>query len=245
MQHFLATYIYYMMFEVVEPHWHVLQACLRTGEEVEHLDDVIRLHQEFQDSCLKECLLTDQSILKVLNKILVVCLLFAAYMEQATQDMAEAAASFSEESNSYSTSAGRGVHEDGSGGISFISATDGRVGKRGGGGRKTPQHYDNGAVRRERVARQTAEVRARAEACGFGPTMEAFAKNLDFHMEEFMRRLWEDSRAQYQSSHLSNLLARLDYNGFFAAQFARPTLSLSQQKQQIQHEQEQQHQELM
>ncbi|GAB5031649.1 gamma-tubulin complex component 2 [Nannochloropsis oceanica] len=236
MQHFLATYIYYMMFEVVEPHWHVLAACLRTGEGVEHLDDVIRLHQEFQDSCLKECLLTDQSILKVLNKILVVCLLFAAYMEQTTRDMAEVAASVSEASGSYSTNLE--VDVDGSGVISFISATNGRVGNRGGGGRKTPQHIDNGAVRRGRVARQTAEVRARAVASGFGPTMDAFAKNLDFHTEEFMRRLWEDSRAQYQSSHLSNLLARLDYNGFFAAQFARPTLSSSPGRQQQQQQQQ-------
>ena len=239
MQHFLATYIYYMMFEVVEPHWHVLKTSLRTGEGVEHLDDVIRLHQEFQDSCLKECLLTDQSLLKVLNKILVVCLLFAAYMEQATKDLAEAAASVSEVSSSSSRRVGD-VEGSASGGGLFIPATDGGVGKRGGGGgRKTPQHIDNGAARRERVARQTAEVRARAEASGFGPTMEAFSKNLDFHTEEFMRRLWEDSRAQYQSSHLSNLLARLDYNGFFAAQFAREALPLSQQKQQPPQQQQQ------
>ena len=246
MQHFLATYIYYMMFEVVEPHWHVLQGCLRTGEGVEHLDDVIRLHQEFQDSCLKECLLTDQSLLKVLNKILVVCLLFAAYMEQATQDLAEAAASVSEESSS-SSSSSRRVDVEGSGAGLFIPATDDGVGKRGGGGRKTPQHIDNGAARRERVARQTAEVRARAEASGFGPTMEAFSKNLDFHTEDFMRRLWEDSRAQYQSSHLSNLLARLDYNGFFAGQFARAALPLSQQKQQQQpqYQERMQHQRVL
>ncbi|KAM3569060.1 hypothetical protein VYU27_008832 [Nannochloropsis oceanica] len=84
----------------------------------------------------------------------------------------------------------------------------------------------------------TAEVRARAVASGFGPTMDAFAKNLTFHTEEFTRRLWENSRAQYQSSHLSNLLARLDYNVFFAAQFARPTLSLSPGRQQQQQQQQ-------
>jgi len=218
MQHFLATYIYYMMFEVVEPHWHVLQTALRTGEGVEHLDDVIRMHQEFQDCCLKECLLTDQSILKILNKILVVCLLFVAYMEQATQELSEAAARVQYPGSS--SSSGRRMEvEDLGGDALFIPATDGEpLQKRG--NRSVRRHENSGKARRERMARQTAEVQARAAASGFSPAMEAFAKNLDFYTEDFMRRLWEDSRSQYQSNHLSNLLGRLDYNGYFSAKFS-------------------------
>ncbi len=39
--------------QVIEPHWHALHEALRCPREkgVEHIDDVIRLHQEFQDTC--------------------------------------------------------------------------------------------------------------------------------------------------------------------------------------------------
>ena len=218
MQHFLENYIYYMMFEVIEPHWHVLSEALRTGEGVEHVDDVIRRHQAFQDSCLKECLLTDQSLLKILNKIIVVCMLFAAYMEQATQDLTAAAEAVTGGSSSKSKGklATDPAASEGHGGL-CIPATDGGGGgaKRGGRGK----HVDAGAARRDRLARQTAEVRARASSSGFVHTMEAFDKNLDFHTQDFMRRLWEGSQTHHHA-HLSNLLERLDYNGFFAAQFA-------------------------
>lgn len=73
---------------------------------------------------------------------------------------------------------------------------------------------DAGAARRARIEAATAGVRAAAAAGGFQRAVAAFSAHLDRHLREFMRRLREDSRAQYHS-HLSNLLTRLDYNGFF------------------------------
>lgn len=35
------------------------------GEEIGTLDDVLRRHEQFQDVCLKECLLTNVGLLKV------------------------------------------------------------------------------------------------------------------------------------------------------------------------------------
>jgi hypothetical protein len=44
---------------VIEPHWHALHEALCCPREkgVEHIDDVIRLHQEFQDTCECPCVL--------------------------------------------------------------------------------------------------------------------------------------------------------------------------------------------
>lgn len=39
--------------QVIEPHWHALREALTRPAEkgVAHIDDVIRRHQEFQDTC--------------------------------------------------------------------------------------------------------------------------------------------------------------------------------------------------
>ena len=230
MQHFMENYIYYMMFEVIEPHWLVLCEALKTGEGVEHLDDVIRLHHEFQDSCLKECLLTTPGLLKILNKIVVVCVLFAAYMEQAMREF-ETGWYMDEEKERRGV--GSGI--DGSCDGSSIPATDDthtHNGAIGGGGKKKGAKsaggggsgsgggggHDSGAARRQRVARQTDSVQRRAKLGAFTQNMEAFAKNLDFHLQEFMCGIWKDSKNQ-SNAHLNNLIQRLDYSGYFRAQF--------------------------
>ena len=46
------------------------------------MDDVLELHEKFLDSCLKECLLASQELLKILTKIMTTCLLFADYMKK-------------------------------------------------------------------------------------------------------------------------------------------------------------------
>ena len=46
-----------------------------------------------------------------------------------------------------------------------------------------------------------------------------FGIRLDGYLEEFMRRLWDDSKAQFHS-HLSNLCTRLDYNGYHTSRWA-------------------------
>ncbi|CAM9602626.1 unnamed protein product [Chrysoparadoxa australica] len=79
MLHFMQNFVYYMMFEVIEPRWHELEAALRSAKTV---DDVMKCHGEFQDTCLKECLLTSQELLKILTKLMTVCLYFADNMQK-------------------------------------------------------------------------------------------------------------------------------------------------------------------
>jgi gamma-tubulin complex component 2 len=48
--------MYYMQYEVLEPNHHKLKQQLKKAKTV---DEIIMLHSNFLDECLKECLLTD------------------------------------------------------------------------------------------------------------------------------------------------------------------------------------------
>ena len=62
------------MFEVLEPRWHELEHKL---ESVGTVDELMKHHTDFLDTCLRECLLTHQGLIKTLAKLMTTCLLFA------------------------------------------------------------------------------------------------------------------------------------------------------------------------
>ena len=66
MLQFCKNYMYYMQIEVLEPNLHKLKAQLRT---VKTIDDVMLHHANFLDECLKQCLLTDQNLFKIISSI--------------------------------------------------------------------------------------------------------------------------------------------------------------------------------
>jgi len=55
-----------MVVEVLEPNFHKLKNNLK---KVKTLDEILKLHNDFLDECLKECLLTDQNLFRILTKI--------------------------------------------------------------------------------------------------------------------------------------------------------------------------------
>ena len=56
MIHFVQNLLYYVSVEVLEQHWHELDKKIRT---VKTIDEVMEHHNNFLDTCLKECLLTN------------------------------------------------------------------------------------------------------------------------------------------------------------------------------------------
>ena len=66
MLQFIKNYIYYMQIEVLEPNFHKFKLALK---QVKTFDDIINLHSNYLDQCLKECLLTDQSLFKTITQI--------------------------------------------------------------------------------------------------------------------------------------------------------------------------------
>jgi len=74
MLHFVKNYVYYMSVEVLEEKWHTF---IHKLKNVETIDSIMQLHTSFLDDCLKECLLMDQELYLVLEKIIRNCLNFS------------------------------------------------------------------------------------------------------------------------------------------------------------------------
>ena len=79
MLHFLQNFVYYMTLEVISPRGHEMLVGMESAND---MDQVIDLHEKFLDSCLKECLLASQDLLKILTKLMTTCLLFADQMNR-------------------------------------------------------------------------------------------------------------------------------------------------------------------
>nr|XP_014348490.1 PREDICTED: gamma-tubulin complex component 2 isoform X2 [Latimeria chalumnae] len=84
MLNFVQNIQYYMMFEVMEPTWHVLENNLKS---VSNIDDVLSHHTSFLDNCLKDCMLTNPELLKIFSKLMSVCVMFTNCMQRFTQSI--------------------------------------------------------------------------------------------------------------------------------------------------------------
>lgn len=84
MLNFVQNIQYYMMFEVMEPTWHILEKSLKSASNI---DDVLSHHTSFLDNCLKDCMLTNPELLKIFSKLMSVCVMFTNCMQRFTQSM--------------------------------------------------------------------------------------------------------------------------------------------------------------
>ncbi|XP_042336111.1 gamma-tubulin complex component 2 isoform X2 [Sceloporus undulatus] len=84
MLNFVQNIQYYMMFEVMEPTWHVLEKNLKSASNI---DDVLIHHTSFLDNCLKDCMLTNPELLKIFSKMMSVCVMFTNCMQRFSHSM--------------------------------------------------------------------------------------------------------------------------------------------------------------
>ncbi|KAM9425276.1 gamma-tubulin complex component 2 [Pholidichthys leucotaenia] len=84
MLNFVQNIQYYMMFEVMEPTWHIMENNLKTASNI---DDVLCHHTSFLDNCLKDCMLTNPELLRIFSKLMSVCVMFTSCIQQFTQSM--------------------------------------------------------------------------------------------------------------------------------------------------------------
>ncbi|KAL8599173.1 hypothetical protein ACOMHN_007889 [Nucella lapillus] len=82
MLNFVQNFEYYMMFEVIEPNWHLFQHNMDT---VSNVDDVLVFHTDFLNSCLKDCMLTNPDLLKIVHKLMMVCVTFTNFVQRLSQ----------------------------------------------------------------------------------------------------------------------------------------------------------------
>ncbi|XP_077407182.1 gamma-tubulin complex component 2 isoform X2 [Vanacampus margaritifer] len=84
MLNFVQNIQYYMMFEVMEPTWHLMESNLKTASNI---DDVLWHHTSFLDNCMKDCMLTNPELLRIFSKLMSVCVMFAGRMQRFTQTL--------------------------------------------------------------------------------------------------------------------------------------------------------------
>ncbi|XP_071958685.1 gamma-tubulin complex component 2-like isoform X2 [Antedon mediterranea] len=84
MLHLVQNLQYYMMFEVIEPNWLLM---LENFRSVSNIDDVLEHHTDFLDKCLKDCMLTNPDLLKIVSKLMLVCVTFSNCIQRFTQSM--------------------------------------------------------------------------------------------------------------------------------------------------------------
>lgn len=66
-------------------YWGALQANELAGAST--IDDVLKAHDKFMDTCLKECLLTNVEFLRTISKLLAICGLFSNAMERLASEL--------------------------------------------------------------------------------------------------------------------------------------------------------------
>ena len=67
---FVQQILAFVTFEVLEPNWHALEAKL---EKVVTVDQLLRDHLDFLDTCLKESMLTSSNLIRVSSQWSVGC----------------------------------------------------------------------------------------------------------------------------------------------------------------------------
>ncbi|XP_057682566.1 gamma-tubulin complex component 2 isoform X2 [Corythoichthys intestinalis] len=84
MLNFVQNIQYYMMFEVIEPTWHLMENNLKTASNI---DDVLWHHTGFLDNCLKDCMLTNPELLRIFSKLMSLCVMFTGRMQRFAQNL--------------------------------------------------------------------------------------------------------------------------------------------------------------
>ncbi|GBE84165.1 Spindle pole body component alp4 [Sparassis crispa] len=82
---FVQQILAFATFEVLEPNWRKLEDKLEAGK-VETVDQLLRDHVDFLDTCLKECMLTSSKLLTAFSRLIVTCATFALYTSSFTRD---------------------------------------------------------------------------------------------------------------------------------------------------------------
>ncbi|KAG6962697.1 hypothetical protein JG688_00008480 [Phytophthora aleatoria] len=218
MLHFQQNFVYYMMFEVISPRWHDFQQQLASAGTV---DDILEFQGEFLDICLKECLLTDPELLRVLTRLMMVCMTFANSIESYTRPyFLDEETIKAEREAERDRRAEKKAREEAEVALASYQRQKGTFGGKKKGGVLRRRQSSQVDMRRTRIRELSDDVkRALTEREGdeenpFVRMTNDLENQFDSLLGEFMQQLLRRSLLQ-QNSHLSNLCTRLDYNGFY------------------------------
>ena len=202
MLHFIQNLVYYMMFEVIEPNWQSMEKGIVSGETDRGLgivgkdkdptvDDALMVHNEFLSRTLKDCLLTNGDLVRTLTKLMTTCLLFSDQMKlffETTQINEERDRIAMEERHKRQQN------------ITIVSKRS-RL-------RKTAKA--EAASRKARWLEHAKRLEQELNTESYKRMISRFGQVFNNNLTDFMTQLRD-------TGDCSNLLARLDYNGFVSS----------------------------
>lgn len=74
-------------------------------------------------------------------------------------------------------------------------------------------------IRRKRIELASSATRTGLDVEAYASMVTKFETSFDQFLEQFMKLLWSSSVTLESHAHLSNLVTRLDYTGFFRNKF--------------------------
>lgn len=189
MLNFVQNFEYYMMFEVIEPNWHNFQQNL---DMVSNVDDVLSYHTDFLNSCLKDCMLTNPDLLKIVHKLMMVCITFSNFVQRMSQSATvEAEVSCLTKESSLQ-------------GLALLHSKD-ELKKKAAAAKVVSEHVDH-LVSSENFER----------------TINNFDSNFSRLLLNLLDKILDMSSQNYDHK-LSNIIYRLDFNGFYTEQLEAVT----------------------
>ncbi|KAK9474296.1 Spc98 family-domain-containing protein [Dipodascopsis tothii] len=81
---FIQHVLYFSTTEVLESNWNTLMSGIK---DVRTVNDLMQNHVDFLDTCLKECMLTNSKLLRIMAKLMTACRLFATYSVQLSKTL--------------------------------------------------------------------------------------------------------------------------------------------------------------
>ncbi|KAL7443740.1 hypothetical protein ACHAXM_009023, partial [Skeletonema potamos] len=207
MLHFIQNFVYYMKFEVIEPHWRELERKLNASKEYclnrsiygdskeatfpRTVDDLLNEHNQFLTRLFTQCLLSNYDLIERASKIMTTCLLFCTQIK------------FFMESTK--------VHETLEN--TRIERSMMRFGKKK---KNIDREAEFRAMREENIQRCSDRILQEYRTENYQHMIKKFDQVFTSHLAEFMKNLNSDF-GQRSNSHLTNLFTQLDYNGFVSS----------------------------
>ena len=149
------------------------------------IDEVIRLHDDFLDICMKECMLHNPQLLKILTKLMSTCIIFANHTERFTKtltlDLEPPAARLS------------------------TSGVDGEAAE-------TVRQQLH--MREQRAQMASVHIAQVVADKNYLRTMRTFQENFDLSHRQLVETLNAYATMESEP-HLSNLCSRLDFNDYY------------------------------
>lgn len=237
MTHFTRNVTFYMLCEVIDPRWHEMAERMATAATV---DEMQACHDAFLETCLHECLLTSsRRILHLLTRTLLACYVFSSSLTamldncRLSDDELDRRAGFNKASKRQHMEEEQGdygfIDQDGDDddARSVSSRTSHFLAKRRPSlmamshvvGSDKKGVLKDRERRNARIAIQTAAMREKMVADGFGDHIQKASAQFTTLMVQLIVALREATRGDI-SSHLAHFVDRLDADEYYSRSYA-------------------------